>query len=389
MLNKELHLNISGKIIDHLGIQMYQSPVAAVAETVANAWDADASEVKIALPDRIDDNAVIVINDNGNGMTFEECQNRFLTAGYNKRGSDPRASSDGGRPLLGRKGIDLLAVIDSQVFKTMLMKTLFASLDIESDIQSDFEDDIERPIVNTIFFNIEPNKIIMISTNGFRMSIVEQSILSESTNNFILPVLKLNELRECLINVAGDISISKIDNFVHFKKAKAVTSFSNTSISTSSSLLSLPSDDTLHRIKTIQSSQGYPIPEKLDVTNNLLVLQLPVKTLLQLLLRTVTPEGNNSIFLTIKENLLILTNEWGKTPYLIRKEKLQINHHNVPKMEIKINVKYLLDFLIMCDAKMFFLKIKSNAEFLLFEEDGNKNYKYLVMPMKPTSRMRI
>lgn len=44
-----LRLNYSGRIIDHLGIQMYQSPVAAIAELVANAWDADADSVEITL----------------------------------------------------------------------------------------------------------------------------------------------------------------------------------------------------------------------------------------------------------------------------------------------------------------------------------------------------
>ena len=34
---RALKLNYSGRIIDHLGIQMYQSPVAAIAELVANA----------------------------------------------------------------------------------------------------------------------------------------------------------------------------------------------------------------------------------------------------------------------------------------------------------------------------------------------------------------
>jgi hypothetical protein len=37
-VKKELHLSFHGRIIDSLGIQMYQSAVAAVAELIANAW---------------------------------------------------------------------------------------------------------------------------------------------------------------------------------------------------------------------------------------------------------------------------------------------------------------------------------------------------------------
>lgn len=40
---RQLYLRFHGRILDSLGIQMYQSPVAAIAELVANAWDADAT----------------------------------------------------------------------------------------------------------------------------------------------------------------------------------------------------------------------------------------------------------------------------------------------------------------------------------------------------------
>ena len=42
-----LELGFHGRIIEHIGIQMYQSPTAALAEIVSNAWDADATRVDI------------------------------------------------------------------------------------------------------------------------------------------------------------------------------------------------------------------------------------------------------------------------------------------------------------------------------------------------------
>lgn len=75
-MDNKLFLNFHGRIIDHLGIQMYQSPTAAIAEMVSNAWDADATEVDITLPTT--ENRTIVIKDNGVGMTFEECQKNSL-----------------------------------------------------------------------------------------------------------------------------------------------------------------------------------------------------------------------------------------------------------------------------------------------------------------------
>ena len=108
--NRVLRLNYSGRIIDHLGLQMYQSPVAAVAELVANAWDADADRVDIMLPEALTNTAEIVVKDDGNGMTFAQCQERFLNVGYARRGNNNIERSQlKGRRILGRKGIGKFA----------------------------------------------------------------------------------------------------------------------------------------------------------------------------------------------------------------------------------------------------------------------------------------
>ncbi len=106
---RELRLNFSGKIIDHLGIQMYQSPIAAIAEMVSNSWDADSKNVSISLPMAINSESTITIKDDGNGMTLEDCQKRYLTTGYDTRRGNPNAKSKGGRFLMGRKGIGKFA----------------------------------------------------------------------------------------------------------------------------------------------------------------------------------------------------------------------------------------------------------------------------------------
>lgn len=105
-----LYLDFSGRIIDHLGIQMYQSPIAAIAEMISNAWDADTENIKITLPLNIDLTSEIVIKDDGNGMTLEACQKRYLTTGYDTRGGNPEAKSpEKKRFLMGRKGIGKFA----------------------------------------------------------------------------------------------------------------------------------------------------------------------------------------------------------------------------------------------------------------------------------------
>ncbi len=105
---KKLRLSFHGRIIDSLGIQMYQSPVAAVAELIANAWDADATAVAVTLPSDTGPDAEIVVQDNGKGMTFTDCQDRYLNVGLNRRINDGDRTA-GGRPVLGRKGIGKFA----------------------------------------------------------------------------------------------------------------------------------------------------------------------------------------------------------------------------------------------------------------------------------------
>ena len=105
MSARNLELKIQPRVIDHLGIKMYQKPVDVISEFVANAWDADAERVDIELKD-----GNILISDNGHGMTFDECQNNFLTVGRNRRKvTKTDKSKNKKRPVLGRKGIGKFA----------------------------------------------------------------------------------------------------------------------------------------------------------------------------------------------------------------------------------------------------------------------------------------
>ena len=54
------------QVLNHLGLNLYSSMPAVIAEVVANAWDADAKEVTISIGDD-----EIVISDNGCGR---ECK---------------------------------------------------------------------------------------------------------------------------------------------------------------------------------------------------------------------------------------------------------------------------------------------------------------------------
>lgn len=107
---KTLRLSFHGRIIDHLGIQMYQSPVAAIAEMIANSWDADAEQEEITLPDGLNESAEIVVRDDGIGMTFDDCRKHYLTVGWcGREEAEGDRSPENSRPVLGRKGIGKFA----------------------------------------------------------------------------------------------------------------------------------------------------------------------------------------------------------------------------------------------------------------------------------------
>lgn len=109
-------MTIDLRILNHLGIHLYSNVAAVLSEAVANAWDADAQEVKIDIS-----KDKIVIYDNGNGMGLEDINGRFLNVGYDKRSREGDKSKEG-RFYMGRKGIGKLSLFS--VADTVLVHTL-------------------------------------------------------------------------------------------------------------------------------------------------------------------------------------------------------------------------------------------------------------------------
>jgi Histidine kinase-, DNA gyrase B-, and HSP90-like ATPase len=100
-------IRFSPRILEHLGLAAYNSVQKALAELAANSYDADAKRVDIRLPDAIDQDAFIEIEDDGIGMSHKEIAEKFLFIGWNKR--EEGQTTDGGRLVIGSKGIGKLA----------------------------------------------------------------------------------------------------------------------------------------------------------------------------------------------------------------------------------------------------------------------------------------
>ena len=130
-------LSISLNVLEHLGINLYSNVPAVLSEIVANAWDADASEVRVTW-----DKAAgrIVIQDDGVGMTRKEINERFLRVGYRRRDGQPGPTPKGRQPM-GRKGIGKLSLFS--IANTVRIET------IKGDVKSAFRmklDEIRQQI---------------------------------------------------------------------------------------------------------------------------------------------------------------------------------------------------------------------------------------------------
>lgn len=102
-------MTVDLNVLDHLGINLYSNVAAVLTEAVANAWDADASTVKI----RVDpDSMWIEIEDDGIGMTVADINERYLRVGYKRRdhGGEHGRVTAKGRPVMGRKGLGKLSL---------------------------------------------------------------------------------------------------------------------------------------------------------------------------------------------------------------------------------------------------------------------------------------
>lgn len=108
MEDRKLKMSFDPHTIEHLGVKMYSVLPNAIAELIANAYDAEAKVVNVVLKEDEGGKSISVIDD-GVGMTFEEINNNFLRIGRKRRHEDNGLSTNSIRKVTGRKGLGKLA----------------------------------------------------------------------------------------------------------------------------------------------------------------------------------------------------------------------------------------------------------------------------------------
>lgn len=99
-----MKFKVEPRLLDHFGIAMYNTVPKAIAELCANAYDADATRVKITYS-----GDEIKIVDNGVGMSTADLENNYLRLGRDRREDESKEITARGRPVIGNKGIGKLA----------------------------------------------------------------------------------------------------------------------------------------------------------------------------------------------------------------------------------------------------------------------------------------
>jgi hypothetical protein len=98
-------IKVASRIVDYLSSGLYHSPAACLKELINNAYDADATEVKVSVKP---DGDLIVIQDNGNGMNKDEFVRHFERISESHK-RDVSSITGLKRPKIGKIGIGFIA----------------------------------------------------------------------------------------------------------------------------------------------------------------------------------------------------------------------------------------------------------------------------------------
>jgi uncharacterized protein (TIGR02391 family) len=107
--DQELTLKFDPLTIEHLGYKMYSHLPNALAELIANAYDADARTARVVLAQR-GPQRTVTVEDDGHGMSLDDLNEKYLRIGRNRRAGGQPFSESGRRRVAGKKGLGKLAL---------------------------------------------------------------------------------------------------------------------------------------------------------------------------------------------------------------------------------------------------------------------------------------
>ena len=221
----------------------------------------------------------------------------------------------------------------------------------------------ENLSVNCIRFEIEENKLKLISSDTYRLTYIEEELEENEKNkegiSVSIPLKTIDGLIKIMRLINEENIIFKSDGTRVFFK------FSNVEILTRVIELQFPD------YKSILKSAKHNKKILLNTKDFLSVLR---RTLI--FVRDNKDSKNGGIF-NFENNKLILTgiNENAK----IKEELATIQEGD--NLKISLNVKFLLDYVSILEGKVTELKLMSSKSSVLVKDEENSNSLYFTMPL--------
>lgn len=147
-----VRFTVDAGLISRLGQELVGKQETAVAELIKNAYDADATEVKIVFENSDAPGGTLLIEDNGLGMTREQLLNGFMRLSSNEKLLNP-ISTRFMRRRAGRKGIGRFAV--QRLGKILVLTTQVENTDTALRVRVNWDDFQSGYELNSIANKIE------------------------------------------------------------------------------------------------------------------------------------------------------------------------------------------------------------------------------------------
>ena len=105
---RQAKIRPSARILNSIGKDLIIDDIAAIVELIKNSYDADATEVIIKFFN-LNNNPVLLVEDNGNGMSYQDIAEKWMIPGTNNKVKE-KYSSKKNRRVLGEKGLGRYSV---------------------------------------------------------------------------------------------------------------------------------------------------------------------------------------------------------------------------------------------------------------------------------------
>lgn len=209
-----VRFSVDAGVIDRLGSELVAKQETAVSELIKNAYDADATYVKLEFKDSNDLGGTLMISDNGIGMSRDELINGFMRISSTTK-IHHKFSPVFNRSRAGQKGIGRFAV--QRLGKKLCIRTQSKdNLSIAYELEIDWDSYINDVDLFSITNKIkeiapmpQPGTILIIDNLTDKWSKASIKRIYKYISEIIQPFSLSEELS---IKEEFKVSISKIDN---------------------------------------------------------------------------------------------------------------------------------------------------------------------------------